>query len=444
MSRTIKKALQEAIKVHKAGKLQDAEVCYRSILQIQPKHPDANHNLGLIADSLNKPEAALLLFKTALEASPSQGRFWISYIEALIKNNQIEHAKSVLNQGKKMGLAGERVNVLNKKLTSTNVEHEIELSIERQGGKYLTQDNKNLVENGKSNKLAKKHSQKEINDLLEDYENKRYNKAEGMARSIIQRIPTHQLSWKILAATLKQTGRLEEALIASRKTVELVPNDAEALSNLGNVLQELGRLEEAETRYLATLALKPNFAEVYYNLGNVLQELGNLEEAEKSYKKAIKLKPSLAIAHNNLANILRKLDRLDEAESSYRKAINFKPDLIQAHSNLGITLKKLNKPEEAEVSFGKAIELQPEFTPALLNRGAFYFEQEKFELAIKDFDLCGTQDASSRSLASLYSLGYIDEIYQRIEILTQQDEKNIRVAAFSAFIVDWQKKRNFK
>ena len=69
MSSTIEQALQEALKFHKDGKLQDAEACYRAILQIQPKHPDANHNLGLIADSFNKPEAALSLFKTALEAA---------------------------------------------------------------------------------------------------------------------------------------------------------------------------------------------------------------------------------------------------------------------------------------------------------------------------------------------------------------------------------------
>jgi len=295
MSSTIEQALQEALKFHKDGKLQDAEACYRAILQIQPKHPDANHNLGLIADSFNKPEAALSLFKTALEAAPSQGQFWISYIAALIKNKQIEHAKNVLDQGKKMGLTGEKVNALYKQLTSMNLELETEISTVRQGEKLLSLDNQAPAEKRMNIKLSKKLLQKEINDLFEHYEKKSYIKAEGMARSIIRQIPTHQLSWKILGATLKQIGRLEEALIVSRKTVELVPIDPEALSNLGNVLQELGRLEEAEKSYLKTLELKPSFAEVYYNLANVLQELGRLEEAEKSYKKAIKLKPSLGM-----------------------------------------------------------------------------------------------------------------------------------------------------
>jgi hypothetical protein len=43
-------------------------------------------------------------------------------------------------------------------------------------------------------------------------------------------------------------------------------------------------------------------------------------------------------------------------------------------------------------------------------------------------------------LISLYALGRIDEIYKRIEKSSQLDEKNIRVAAFSSFIANKEKK----
>ena len=71
MQLTIEQALQQAIEAHKAGKLHNAEGLYRFILAAQPKHPDANHNLGVLAVSLEKTELALPLFKTALEANPS-------------------------------------------------------------------------------------------------------------------------------------------------------------------------------------------------------------------------------------------------------------------------------------------------------------------------------------------------------------------------------------
>jgi uncharacterized protein (TIGR02466 family) len=43
-------------------------------------------------------------------------------------------------------------------------------------------------------------------------------------------------------------------------------------------------------------------------------------------------------------------------------------------------------------------------------------------------------------LISLYALGHIDKIYKRIEENSQLDEKNIRVAAFSSFIANKEKK----
>ena len=78
MEQTNERVLQQAVEAHKVGKLQDAEVLYRAILQAQPRHPDANHNLGVLAVSVNKSEAALPLFKTAIEANPNQGQFWLA------------------------------------------------------------------------------------------------------------------------------------------------------------------------------------------------------------------------------------------------------------------------------------------------------------------------------------------------------------------------------
>jgi thioredoxin-like negative regulator of GroEL len=54
MELTIEKALQQGVAAHKEGKLEEAQRLYKSILQSQPAHADANHNLGLIAVSINK------------------------------------------------------------------------------------------------------------------------------------------------------------------------------------------------------------------------------------------------------------------------------------------------------------------------------------------------------------------------------------------------------
>ena len=227
MELTIEQALQRAVEDHKTGKLQDAEALYRAILQTQPNHPDANHNLGVMAVSLNKTEAALPLFKIALEANPSQGQFWLSYVDALIKEKQFDNARNVLEQGKKRGLTGENVDLLEAQLKSP--------------------------------------AQIEINNLLEYYQKGQHDLALNLATTLTQQYPNHPFGWKVLGALLYQTGKLQDSVIANQRAVEISPNDAEAYSNLGNTLQELGRLEDAEKSYKKAIAIKPDYAEAYNN-----------------------------------------------------------------------------------------------------------------------------------------------------------------------------------
>ena len=75
MDLTVDQALQQGVAAHKEGRLQEAERFYRAILQAQPKHPDANHNLGVLAVAVGKPIEAIPLFKLALEVNPQVEQF---------------------------------------------------------------------------------------------------------------------------------------------------------------------------------------------------------------------------------------------------------------------------------------------------------------------------------------------------------------------------------
>ena len=77
MNLTITEALKRGIKAHKEGRLQEAEKLYIAILSSQPKHPDANHNLGILAVSVGRVEGALPYLKTALEENPKVQQFWM-------------------------------------------------------------------------------------------------------------------------------------------------------------------------------------------------------------------------------------------------------------------------------------------------------------------------------------------------------------------------------
>ena len=75
MDLTIEQALHQGVAAHKGGQLQEAERLYRAILQSQPGHHDASHNLGVLAVSLNKVGEALPLFKAALDANSKIEQF---------------------------------------------------------------------------------------------------------------------------------------------------------------------------------------------------------------------------------------------------------------------------------------------------------------------------------------------------------------------------------
>ena len=339
MELTVDQALQRGVAAHKKGKLQDAERLYRAILQSQPLHPDANHNLGVLAVSVNKAHAALPLFKTALEANPKIEQFWLSYVDALIKEKQFDNAKEVLEQAKNQGVAGEKINVLETQLTLTAQVNKPKLAVHKKSLSF-SERRKKLAENKK--KKAKKQdlkgispSQAEINILLHQYQTGRFEDAEKLAVSITNEFPKYQFGWKVLGLVLQQTGRVSDSLIASQKSVELVPHDAVAHHNLGNTFKELGRLDEAEASIKQAIVLKPDYAGAHSDLGVTLNELGRLDEAEASYKQAIALKPDFALAHSNLGATLQERGRLDEAEASYTQAIALKPDYAEAHSHLG-------------------------------------------------------------------------------------------------------------
>ena len=75
MELTAKQALKNGIQAHKAGEAQETVDYYTSILKVKPKHPDVNHNMGILAIDLGKIEVALPYLKTALDIKSSVDQY---------------------------------------------------------------------------------------------------------------------------------------------------------------------------------------------------------------------------------------------------------------------------------------------------------------------------------------------------------------------------------
>ena len=336
MELTLDQALQKGVEAHKAGQAQEADQYYTAILKANPNHPDANHNMGILAVGLGQVESALPFFKTALEANPKIAQFWLSYIDALIKLERIADAKAVLNQAKSNGAKGNSFDQIEQKL--------------------------DLAES--INSSAQEPSQEQLQSLVTLYNQEQYQEALNKGSHLLEQFPNSINLYNIIGVTNKGLGKLDEAIEAYNKALSIKPDFTEAYNNMGLALKEQGKLDEAIGAYNKALSIKPDNAEAYYNMGNALKNQGKLDEAVEAYNKALSIKPDYAKAHNNLGVTLKEQGKLDEAIGAYNKALSIKPDNAEAYNNMGNALKEQDKLGEAIEAYKKALFIKPEYGSA--------------------------------------------------------------------------------
>ena len=119
MKSSVDKLLQQGIKAHQAGQTKKAKQLYQSILAEEPKHPDANHNLGVLTVALGNVELSLPYFNLALEINPDQDQYWLSMIEALIMVGHLEEARENAKQSRYHRKNADKMDQMSHRLTST-------------------------------------------------------------------------------------------------------------------------------------------------------------------------------------------------------------------------------------------------------------------------------------------------------------------------------------
>ena len=334
MKPNIEKSLRRALYAQQNGRLREAEKIYRSILRSHPKNGVANHNLGVLKVALGKASLALQHFQAALEADINQYQYWISYIDALIKTNQISRARENLKQGRQRGLKGDAVDNLERQLSSS-AKHDLVPS-------------------------------KRAAELISLYKQGDFKKALDVGIQLFEQFPNDPNVPNFLGTIKSSLGEHASAIEYYNKAIKLGPKNVQAHNNLGNALNELGRFEEAIIRYREAIELKSDYADAHYNLGVVLSEVDRLPEAVLCYRRVIELRPDYAQAHNNLAMSNDILGKFDLAIRHYGEAINLNPDHPEVHFNLARTLVKTKKIKKGIQHYLKVITLRPDFVDAYL------------------------------------------------------------------------------
>ena len=229
-------------------------------------------------------------------------------------------------------------------------------------------------------------SQNIIDQLILLYNHGKFIELIKQTEKLIALYPKAFIVWNINGVANKEIGRLNDALVAFKKTISLNPNFPEAYINLGTLFKRQGMIEEAMNAYKKALLLRPNYAEVFFNMAIIYKAQDNIEDAIKYYEKALSIKPEYADAYINLGTIFKEQNQSEKALEKFKKVLSFNPNNIEAIFNIGLINKENGDFEEAIEKYKKVLSLKPDYAQAYNHIGIINAEKGELKNAINMFN----------------------------------------------------------
>jgi len=258
----IARLLAEGTKRHQQGDLRKAAACYRQVLQLDPRQPDALHLSGLIAHQGGDHAGALALVRQALAVDARQAPFHNSEGVVLLALDRLAEAEQCFRRAlDRDPLYAEALNNL-------------------------------------GNALQRQH-------LLADA-------VAAYGRAIEVR-PGYAEAWCNRGRALHLDGRAEDAVASLRQALVLRPGWAKALRWLGDALAAAGDRGAAEAAYRDALARDARDAETHAALAALLERGNQLEDALAAADAALHSNPKLLRAAVTAAKVLRRRNDLRAA-----------------------------------------------------------------------------------------------------------------------------------
>ncbi len=235
----LESALQEAIGLHRSGRLAEAETIYRKLLRAAPRHAETLSMLGVLAAQCGDLRRGRELVKAAIAEGP-------------------DHAGHRFNLAHILHMAGDP--------TAGHVYREA-----------LDRDPNHLPALVNFGNLL----------LATD----RLDEAANCFESAVRVDPQALVALEGLGITRQRQHRVTEAIAAFERVVALDPDNANAQSNLGGLLLEAGRRDDAIVAIRAALERLPGRADLHTNLGVALASGGLHAEALAEFDRALQLAP---------------------------------------------------------------------------------------------------------------------------------------------------------
>lgn len=361
---TIRDGLEQALEHHRAGRLQQAEIIYRQLIEAAPMQPDPYHLLGLIASQLGRHDLALGMIQQAIKLNPFAPVFYNSQGAAL--DGLGRHAEALASFEQAVSMKGDFAEAhLNCARVHDRLGHGDKAA---QACRLALRINPQLVD-----AIA----------WMAHYEvrHNRLDEAAELYRQALRILPDNIQLLRGLGSVRFKQRRFAEAADRLRRVVELSPQDHNAMYELGIALQQTGELDEAEQCYRHVMAAFPQSVEVHNNLGICLALRGRLEESKAEFQAVLNIQPQHPEAHSNLGNVLLTQARYHEAVACYKESLKYDQNNPMAYNNLSAALAPLGHLHEAAQCGELAVKLQPNYPDAWNNLGNVYKDMGWFDQA---------------------------------------------------------------
>jgi predicted O-linked N-acetylglucosamine transferase (SPINDLY family) len=263
-------ALDNALRLRRAGRLVEAAEIYSQILTANPRHFEALHALGILRYQSGQIDEAERLIGAAVAVEPRATEALYNRACLLQKLGRTEDA--VASFGQAISAKPDYIEALTNRA-------------------------------GALMQLA------------------RYDEAKADLDTVVLRAPTFVQAWNNRGGALLKLRRYEEAIADFDKALALRPDFAEAWKNRGMALLLRGQPEKALADFENALKLDPNSADAWECRGNALSHF-NLTEAIASYDRALRIRPNHVETIYRRAGALLALRRFEEAADGYRGVID--------------------------------------------------------------------------------------------------------------------------
>ena len=326
---------QQALQLHEAGRLNEAEQIYRQILQATPDNPDILNLLGLIAQSKGLDYEAISLFSKAIRQSQNHAPYYfniaVSYENISKLHEAVEAYNKVLKLSPETKETYHKLGCLYKKLN--NLPTAINYF-----DKALNLDN-NYIEPQIEKALLSSTPQTELEKL-----NKLYPKSAQILYHLSRIFYFNQDN--------------ENALYFAQQAYDQAPTEPQYCFNLGLCKEATDNITEAENLYRQAIKNAKKYIDAYNALAALLSRQKRFNEAEALFKEVMNLSPQNIAAGINYADMLYRAGRLQEAVERYHDILPLAPNSPELSNNFGIILKDLGDYEEALGLFFNALSKQ--------------------------------------------------------------------------------------